>query len=162
VQRIRVWWKSAKERIWQHLAELAGIAGSVAGETVATRLEDSIAAAVADALRKHPMTPTSTYVAGIITLTNANQAYNIYQLIVAQLDANCPQAARQFNLYAAHANTAQILVGSGALTSANYAYVLNADDMREYESDYQNIIMGKLFALSGSAGMKLGVEVMVM
>lgn len=103
---------------------------------------------------------SSSYVAGIITLANAATAYNILTLIRAQIDVNCPGAARAFNLYAAHANTAQVFIGSGKVSNANYAYVLNADDMRGYESDYQNVILGAVSAFSTSPGMQLGVEVM--
>jgi len=105
---------------------------------------------------------SSAYVAGTITLANANQVYNILALVRAQLDANCPGAARSFNLYATHANTAQVLVGSSAMTATSYAYSLNPDDMHEYESTYQNIPFGYLSAMSTAAGQQLGVEVMVM
>lgn len=102
----------------------------------------------------------SAYVAGVITLTDASKAYNLLALIRAQVDPNCPGAARSFNLYGVHANTAQVFIGSGKVTNTNYAYVLNADDMRGYESDYQNVIFGALSGYSTSPGQQLGVEVM--
>jgi hypothetical protein len=154
VERIRRWWLDLKQWVWERLVMLAKIAGAEAG--IASR--EYIADSVSRAIRKVPV--DSQYVAGVITLANANQAYNILMLIRAQIDPNCPGAARSFNLYAAHANSALVYIGSGAVSSANYAYVLNADDMRGYASDYQNVIVAALSAFSTSAGMQLGVEVM--
>jgi hypothetical protein len=156
VEWLRSWWQDLKTWAWSRLVALAEIAGREAG----CAAREYIADAITEALRKTPMAVTSQYVAGVITLTNASTAYNILNLIRTQIDANCPGAARSFNLYAAHANSALVYVGSGKVSNTNYAYVLNADDMREYDSDYQNVIFGALSAFSTSPGMQLGVEVM--
>lgn len=156
MRKVNEWWCASKLWIWARLVQLAKIAGSEAGLVA----REHIATAVVQALREGSM--DSSYVAGTITLTNASQSYNILALIRAQVDANCPGAARAVNLYAAHANSAQVFIGAGGVTSTNYAYVLNADDMRGYDSTYQNVILGSLFAFSTSPGMKLGVEVMAM
>jgi hypothetical protein len=154
VERIRRWWLDLKRWTWERLVALAKIAGNEAGMAAREYVADRMSAA----LRRVPV--DSQYVAGVITLANANQAYNILALIRAQIDPNCPGAARSFNLYAAHANSALVYIGSGVVSATNYAYVLNADDMRGYASDYQNVIVAALSAFSTSAGMQLGVEVM--
>jgi hypothetical protein len=154
VERIRKWWTDLKAWTWERLVKLAKIAGAEAGLAAREHIADS----VSRALRKVPV--DSQYVAGLVTLTNGSQAYNLLTLIRTQIDANCPGAARSFNLYAAHANSALVYVGSGAVSNTNYAYVLNADDMREYDSDYQNVLIANLSVYSTSPGMQLGVEVM--
>jgi len=154
VRKVREWWAACKLRAWQTLVALAEVAGREAGRVTG----EHVGRVVDEALRRKPV--DSAYVAGVITLTNASQAYNILMLIRAQIDANCPGAARSFNLYAAHANSALVYIGAGNVSNTKYAYVLNADDMRGYESDYQNVIFGSLSAFSTSPGMQLGVEVM--
>lgn len=154
MRKVREWWAGLKLRAWQALIQLAEVAGREAGRITG----EHVGHVMDEALRRKPV--DSAYVAGVITLTNAGQAYNLLALIRAQVDINCPGAARSFNLYAAHANSALVYIGSGKVSNTNYAYVLNADDMRGYESDYQNVIFGSLSAFSTSPGMQLGVEVM--
>ena len=116
---------------------------------------------IAEETRKDRMA-SSNYVAGTVTLTNASQVYNLLNLIHAQVDANCPGAARSLNIYAAHANSAQVFVGSGNVSGTNYGYVLNSDDMRGYDSTYQNVLVGDISVFSLAPGMQLGIEVMAM
>lgn len=163
--KVRLWWDGLKARIWSRLVKLAEIAGAEAARVAAAQIENvgrQVSDTINEAFRRDPVASTSNYVAGTVTLTNASQAYNILQLIKAQVDANCPGAARAFNLYAAHANGALVYIGGPTVSSTNYAYVLNADDMRGYDSTYQNVIVGNIFAFSTSPSMKLGVEVMAM
>jgi hypothetical protein len=105
---------------------------------------------------------TSNYVAGLVSVPNDGVAHNLLVLIIAQLDKNCPGAARELNLQAAHTNSGLIFFGNGGVTDSNYAYTLGQDGVRTYSSTYQNILVGNLFVFTLTASIKLGVEVMVM
>lgn len=104
--------------------------------------------------------PSLSYVAIEVTLTNANQAYQLLSLLQA-IEATCPGAAREVILQADSTNSATVLVGDGKISASRFGYQLWPRESRTYRAEYQGVLLGNIFVFSTSAGQKLGVELMV-
>lgn len=115
------------------------------------------------------------YVAVTITLTSANTNYNVLTLVNAVIAAEAnmptppmvaPDACREMILQSfpgidsSGANTNDILVGDGLLSTTRIGYILQAVGAdRTYSSTIQNVDVGSIYVRSAGAGQKLNVEI---
>lgn len=103
-----------------------------------------------------------SYVAQTVTLTNANQAYNIFALVQAQIAPQiCPGMCREFNIQSEETNTDEIWIGDNAVGVSNKGYRLQSPGTsRTYRSaDTNNVQVASKFAFSQTAGQKINVEI---
>ncbi len=114
-----------------------------------------------------------SYVAVDITLTNANQNYNILDLVNIILAAESPSpgvavapgACRELSLQSTAGNTANVLIGDAYLSSTRKGYALTfgatgtVGAQRIYRAENNSVDVGNLYARSGTSGQILSVEI---
>lgn len=102
---------------------------------------------------------SANYVAVQITLTSANQNYNVL-VEVQKVVANCPATARELAIQSASGNTGIVLIGDAALSATRFGVELvAAGDARVYGSVHQNVQVGTKWVRSATAGQKVNVEI---
>lgn len=115
------------------------------------------------------------FVAVTVTLTTANTNYRLLDLVNAVIAAEAnmstppmtaPDACRELSLQSfpgidsVGANTNDILVGDGLLSTTRMGYNLQAvGGSRTYRSNIQNVDVGNLYVQSAGSGQKLNVEI---
>lgn len=94
-----------------------------------------------------------------VTLTTANTAYQIVELVRAIAD-DCPGEPDILLLEAdaANATDSKISVGDAAIATDRYGYRLGPGDSREYANG--RILLGDLWVMGSADGLKLNVEAM--
>lgn len=116
---------------------------------------------------------TRNFTGVTVTLTNANQNYNLKTLVDAILAAEtgrdnavvCPGAARNVQIQSypgidsVGANTADILIGDGELSTTRIGTILSPGGFLSDRSPINNVTLGELYARSATAGQKLNVMV---
>lgn len=100
-----------------------------------------------------------SYVGVTVTITLANQNYNLLTLLQA-IEANCPPTARELVIQSHSDNASTVLVGDGSLSGTRCGYELALGQSRTYRSSIQHVLLGSIFVRSAGAGQKLNVEVM--
>ena len=112
-------------------------------------------------------------VAAQVTLTNANTNYNLQTLVQAVLDAEggtatggvVPGMVRQVvvqshpGIGGSGANTADVLLGDGLLSTTRMGVVLPVGSNWADRSNTNNVAWGDLYARSATAGQKLNIFV---
>lgn len=113
------------------------------------------------------------YVAVTVTLTNANQNYNLLTLVNAILAAEsgtdtniqCPGAARNVQIQSnpgidsVGANTADILVGDAKLSTTRIGTILSPGGFLSDRSPINNVDFGEIYARSATSGQKLNITI---
>jgi hypothetical protein len=110
-------------------------------------------------------------IGAFVTLTSANTNYNLAELVQAVLDAETgtasggvvPSMVRQVviqsypGLAGAGANTAEILIGDGKLSTARFGIVLTVGANFSDRSNTNNVAWGDFYARSAAANQKLSI-----
>ena len=106
-------------------------------------------------------TPRKPYVATTVTLTNANQAYNLAELVVANRPA-APRSAREVNVQIAYNLSGKVAFGDENVSLTDYGFVLSKNDglSRRWASDQANTPWGFVFVMTDTAGATVSVEIM--
>lgn len=113
-----------------------------------------------------------SYVAVQVTLTSADTAYRLLDLVNAILAAEsnmptppmvCPDACGHLVIQAEPANadtSGGVVVGDGLISTTRYGYDLLKGVSMNYGATGNVIQFGSMYGLSHTAGQKLNIEVM--
>lgn len=118
-------------------------------------------------------TTTRNFVGVLVTLTSANTKYNIKTLVDAVLAAEtgrdnavvCPGAARSVQIQSypgidgVGANTSDILIGDGELSTTRMGAILNPGGFLNDSSPINNVTLGEIYAQSAGTAQVLLVLV---
>ncbi len=107
----------------------------------------------------NPPQPQAIYVGTRITLTNANQLYNLWQLVVANRP-NAPQAGRSVNVQMDPTSGATFYFGDGQMSTTDFGFRLSSADglSCRWQGDQGNALFGCIFVITDTAGAALNVE----
>ena len=106
--------------------------------------------------------PQRPYVATTVTLAAASPTrYQLWALVNASRP-NTPMSAREVNVQISSSGGAKVYFGDGAVTEADYGFVLSAADglARRWASDQGNCGWGNVYVTTDTPGATVSVEVL--
>lgn len=96
----------------------------------------------------------------VVTLTNANTNYNLYDLAVA-IRPLFPRRAKSFGIFAPSANVAAVLVGDANLSTTHYGEEIGPSGRWGFIGTQNDIPVENFTARSASAGQKLALTAII-